>query len=423
MSSDEGLSNEIKAYIQYLIRAIDEGNQDKFDEGLDDWDTVGMLPGQEYSIVMSLISSMEENNASSILRLFVAFMEIIGSGYNYVSVLFSYPLDKASLDFISEVYDLDYFMLIRDLMAFAPFDTNGTLTAIANIKKMFPNVATIPEVTASKLLIIADNLDNKIVSSYLNDVLYETKNPIACRPSWILQSSKTHNELVKELVVETPARWVSNSVEEDASYIVGITEDDRDLDILYRDLVDKFSTMSTKAREDFISTIIWNNQMILLGDRVDIFRVFGMALPRGIPVALEIKSKDPCVLWGSCRSMLCWHNENVDIDSGTLIVNDPVKEDRLDEVWWFTGVCDQCRIRIEKECYAVRMPIETGGFIGCYCSFECLRDIIDVVSLDESVAVSTYTGYEIEPRINVNRLYLINEMEKVYNKYGIWDRS
>lgn len=40
---------------------------------------------------------------------------------------------------------------------------------------------------------------------------------------------------------------------------------------------------------------------------------------------------------------------------------------------WFTGSCDQCWLRIKSARYAVRKPIESGGWRGQFCSWDCAR--------------------------------------------------
>jgi len=44
---------------------------------------------------------------------------------------------------------------------------------------------------------------------------------------------------------------------------------------------------------------------------------------------------------------------------------------------WFTGNCDNCLKKIKKMEYAVRKPIFTGGWNGCFCSFKCVLDKIN----------------------------------------------
>lgn len=52
---------------------------------------------------------------------------------------------------------------------------------------------------------------------------------------------------------------------------------------------------------------------------------------------------------------------------------DLTREELIDlSTSWFKGYCDYCEKKIEKMRYAVRYPMENGGFIGCYCSFNCI---------------------------------------------------
>lgn len=40
---------------------------------------------------------------------------------------------------------------------------------------------------------------------------------------------------------------------------------------------------------------------------------------------------------------------------------------------WFAGSCDKCWLRISSARYAVRKPVEAGGWRGQYCSWDCVR--------------------------------------------------
>lgn len=48
---------------------------------------------------------------------------------------------------------------------------------------------------------------------------------------------------------------------------------------------------------------------------------------------------------------------------------------------WFTGSCDWCWTRIQSPRYAVRKPIESGGWRGQYCSWDCVR--LDCAEFEE----------------------------------------
>lgn len=52
--------------------------------------------------------------------------------------------------------------------------------------------------------------------------------------------------------------------------------------------------------------------------------------------------------------------------------NDEIK---LDD--WFTGSCFQCHDRIQHKHYAVRRPLLKGGWIGCFCSWDCVRNFTE----------------------------------------------
>lgn len=45
-----------------------------------------------------------------------------------------------------------------------------------------------------------------------------------------------------------------------------------------------------------------------------------------------------------------------------------------DDETWFDGSCDECGNRIRKEHHCLRMPLETGGWDGCFCSWKCLEN-------------------------------------------------
>jgi len=41
--------------------------------------------------------------------------------------------------------------------------------------------------------------------------------------------------------------------------------------------------------------------------------------------------------------------------------------------FWFKGKCDICDCKIPMMNYAVRFPVDGGGWLGCFCSFTCLK--------------------------------------------------
>lgn len=84
-------------------------------------------------------------------------------------------------------------------------------------------------------------------------------------------------------------------------------------------------------------------------------RVFGPSNPFKEYNCVSNISDGPCrMLECSCRNS----NEEDDTD----------KED------WFKGRCDNCMLQIRDRSHCVRIPMEEGGWDGCYCSFECMLE-------------------------------------------------
>ena len=68
-----------------------------------------------------------------------------------------------------------------------------------------------------------------------------------------------------------------------------------------------------------------------------------------------------------CRMLTCTCiNEDIEDESDVL----PFQ--------WFKGKCDRCKNKILKVCYAFRLPLDAGGWVGCFCSSACaLNDAND----------------------------------------------
>lgn len=67
-----------------------------------------------------------------------------------------------------------------------------------------------------------------------------------------------------------------------------------------------------------------------------------------------------CVEGGPCRMLRCMCRDAEESDG--------------EKTDWFTGECDGCNKIIRDPSHAVRYPHPSGGWKGCYCSFECMRE-------------------------------------------------
>jgi hypothetical protein len=71
-----------------------------------------------------------------------------------------------------------------------------------------------------------------------------------------------------------------------------------------------------------------------------------------------------CSYDGNCRMLTCecYSNANIEDDEQNNLPS------------WFLGRCQKCMKSINKYHYAIRMPVENGGWQGCFCSLECMED-------------------------------------------------
>jgi len=82
-----------------------------------------------------------------------------------------------------------------------------------------------------------------------------------------------------------------------------------------------------------------------------LFKVFGPSHRR---VDSQLIDDSVCSRYGGCRMLLC---ECLEKD-------------------WFKGYCQFCLQKIEKRRFAVRKPSDNGGWEGCYCSINCVWNVI-----------------------------------------------
>ena len=65
---------------------------------------------------------------------------------------------------------------------------------------------------------------------------------------------------------------------------------------------------------------------------------------------------------GKCRMICCLCREA-----------DEDIEDEVDE--WFYEECDNCNDYISDRLQALRIPLEGGGWKGCFCCLQCIKDV------------------------------------------------
>lgn len=122
-------------------------------------------------------------------------------------------------------------------------------------------------------------------------------------------------------------------------------------------LYHKFSKMAQENLVKYIRNFISEQYRESLMEDMSLFNILGPANPR-----MDCEEWI-CQKFGGCRMLYCSCLEHhlTDPETGEKSCNE-----------WFKGKCDKCSRKISKKCYAVRKPLSNGGWIGTYCSWNCL---------------------------------------------------
>lgn len=93
----------------------------------------------------------------------------------------------------------------------------------------------------------------------------------------------------------------------------------------------------------------------------------------------DYTSNNICAFYGGHRMLSCNCFENFeDIVDNTKLISDRSK------FAWFTGQCRTCNRPIDRPCDVLRIPLINGGWIGTYCSKECIYNEEQFFSPDDT---------------------------------------
>ena len=190
---------------------------------------------------------------------------------------------------------------------------------------------------------------------------------------------------------------VSNAMLQANRYI---TFDDNDEQAAAMGMEETLDNMNEEDRREFIDALIAADSNVQeLRDNLDIFRIFGPVNPDDTLDFSEIMDPD-----GTMNYNVMYGGNRMFTDTTQEI--DPYEEILLED--WFRGYCMECYKRIRTYHYAVREPLLNGGWVGCYCSWDCVRKKATRDQEDASCS---------------GILALIDTMEALVNEVGIAERD
>ena len=172
-------------------------------------------------------------------------------------------------------------------------------------------------------------------------------------------------------------------------------------------VVERFKLMDDEQKRELLEDAFEQHRINILFKSRLYNRLLGPANPQSSATFFDKSHR--CYKYGGCRMLICACSE----------ASEDLEQQESMEIDWFTGNCDRCLRKITSRSHAIREPLETGGWRGCYCS--SARDnegkIIEGYCLKAMI-------HETDPEVNeikdtfVDQYISVLKKDKIYNRIG-----
>ena len=277
--------------------------------------------------------------------------------------------DNSILKFFS-----DYYTDITMISAFQRFLVmSGKKVHITLIYSRLNSIFT-EKLSLGSIEDLIELTDNDGEKNFLRGLISE-QSEYQDRPEWV--NTLKHEEVLK-------GKKNSELLELDF-FKKGETYGNEEIDALTESIKLKMDLKEKERNEDFnlknVVSLALSSSFEEADEGVlDPDRIFG---PKNAILGKECSEG----IKGGCRMLTCM-----------------CKEDE-EEDFWFEGVCDTCLKRIRNCSHALRYPTEHGGWLGCYCSLECLVK-------NPPIDVDEYADLRIDNMVDVI------EKKQIYDRVG-----
>ena len=303
-------------------------------------------------------------------------------------------LHKEIFKFIVEsLIEITYVDLAQNVLSFGP--TVLANEALALIDFAFPKVSDDEIKLLYSLLTDKATEDNDYFGSTLYAYTvkkYEQISDYADIPVWIdsfvdpkptedecLEYADEHEEQTQKLVDSKFLDWTKGQmVDQYIEYLKDANNDEETLEKVRAALTVQYDNMTDEQWHDELNRFIYVEYNKFVYTDINFFRWLGPANP----LQIDGRDYDSGTIdseFGGCRMFI---SEHYDYNEDDMIYDD-----------WFRGACDSCHKRIRQRHHAVRMPIPSGGWQGCYCSCLCLRNNEKIME-DSPVIFALIDKYE-----------------------------
>lgn len=306
---------------------------------------------------------------------------------------------------------------VRAAVEVASFYQTELLSHVMNRVSLFFRDGNNPQVLKS-LLEMESIIQNDRMVEYLNYRLREHSD-LAPIPDWVALTEvpPSSQELVDQLpdpmsVTRIKPEDLTVMRREDIIRMLTTDHLDRlnlvDVKNDYAQLTARIIAKLTFAEMSELKTMlaeyIVSSYREHMSDDMSVFQIMG---PVNVRADAELSTDYICNNFGGCRMLACTCFD--DTTSNDYGEPDTYHATHAEAREWFTGTCRQCELRIASYHHAIRLPLLTGGWFGCYCSSKC---VIENLTL-------TVDDHDLHPTYEI----MIAEVESQLNNHQIFDRD
>lgn len=229
--------------------------------------------------------------------------------------------------------------------------------------------------------ILLEKSKNNRVSLYLEDKVKENAS-YQNTPKWMEESNKSMSQLIGELPPETIIFDQEKLVN---SLLKGLEEENINIDDINKakEIIERRIAISTKKERELLMTDVNRaNENETIQDDLELLRILG-------PVNPLLGSEPDELRWGGARMFI------------SSIFNYDDETDSISD--YFTGSCLECNLKIANRYHCLRQPRPTGGWLGCYCSWNCIREYL---KKNEEANILLETMIKVyEDQMNIYHVY------------------
>jgi hypothetical protein len=259
-----------------------------------------------------------------------------------------------------------------------------------------------------KLYEYALNNDNSVASNFLKIMVVQT-NDFQEVPDWVYDFEEDYNVIRKEYIYDygeaklpksrdlleripnitfenfkLPNLNKSVDLLTDGLKSLGVS--DLEVETSRELLKNKLENSTEEEKMGLLQPVLESADIFELKGNLELFRILGPTNPH---YDADLTLDHICFKYGGCRMMTCTCFEYVDED-------EPAED-------WFTGGCQSCGLKLRSRAHAVRKPLHFGGFAGCFCSAQCIKDSIvlpdSLTFLMTDRIVNQLNTYKIQDRV------------------------